>query len=82
MQVCLPQPLHRGVFDYHLNDRTRNNGAKFNAKHFNISPLISLTVSMLFNKGDFPEGIFPECFKAAKIISIFKTGDSNFLLKD
>ena len=24
-----------------------------------------------------PEGIFPECFKTAKIIPIFKSGDSN-----
>ena len=27
----------RGLFDYNLNDRTRNNGAKLIVKHFNIS---------------------------------------------
>ena len=27
----------RGVFDYDVNDRTRNNGAKLIAKHFNAS---------------------------------------------
>ena len=27
----------RGLFDYDLNDRTRNNGAKLIAKHFNTS---------------------------------------------
>ena len=37
---------------------------------------ISLTASMLFNNS-LSEGIFPEYFKTAKIIPIFKTGDSN-----
>ena len=27
----------RGLFDYYLNDRTRNNGAKLIVKHFNTS---------------------------------------------
>ena len=27
----------RGLFDYDLNDRTRNNGAKLIVKHFNTS---------------------------------------------
>ena len=27
----------RGLFDYDLNDRTRNNGAKLTVKHFNTS---------------------------------------------
>ena len=27
----------RGLFDYDLNDRTRNNGAKVIVKHFNTS---------------------------------------------
>ena len=31
---------------------------------------------MLFNTS-LSEGIFPECFKMAKIIPIFKSGDSN-----
>ena len=31
---------------------------------------------MLFNNS-LSEGIFPECFKPAKIIPIFKSGDSN-----
>ena len=31
---------------------------------------------MLFNNS-LPEGIFPECFKRAEIIQIFKSGDSN-----
>ena len=31
---------------------------------------------MLFNN-TVSEGIFPECFKTAKIIPIFKSGDSN-----
>ena len=41
-----------------------------------IAPLISNTVSMLFNNS-LSEGIFPECFKTAKIIQIFKSRDSN-----
>ena len=41
-----------------------------------LSPVISPTVSMLFNNS-VSEGIFPECFKTAKIIPIFKSGDSN-----
>ena len=30
-------PMHEGSFDYDLNDRTRNNGAKLIVKHFNTS---------------------------------------------
>ena len=41
-----------------------------------LASLISPTVSMLFNNS-LSEGIFPECFKTAKIIHIFKSGDSN-----
>ena len=41
-----------------------------------LAPLISPTVSMLFNNS-LSEGIFPECFKTGKIIAIFKSGDSN-----
>ena len=41
-----------------------------------LAPIISPTVSMLF-KNSLSEGIFPECFKTAKIIPIFKSGDSN-----
>ena len=41
-----------------------------------LAPQISPTVSMLFNNS-LSEGIFPECFKPAKIIPIFKSGDSN-----
>ena len=41
-----------------------------------LGPLIAPTVSMLFNNS-LSEGIFPECFKTAKIIPIFKFGDSN-----
>ena len=42
-----------------------------------LAPMISPTVSMLFNNS-LSEGTFPECFKTAKIIPIFKSGDSNF----
>ena len=38
--------------------------------------LTAFTVSMHFNNL-LSEGIFPECFKTAKIIPIFKSGDSN-----
>ena len=41
-----------------------------------LAPIISPTVSMLFNNS-VSEGIFPESFKTAKIILIFKSGDSN-----
>ena len=41
-----------------------------------LAPIIFPTVSMLFNNS-LSEGIFPECFKTAKIIQIFKSGDSN-----
>ena len=41
-----------------------------------LAPLIAPTVSMLFNNS-LSEGIFPQCFKTAKIIPIFKSGDSN-----
>ena len=41
-----------------------------------LAPLIAPTVSLLFNNS-LSEGIFPECFKTAKIIPIFKSGDSN-----
>ena len=39
------------------------------------APLIAPTVSLLFNNS-LSEGIFPECFKRAKIIPILKSGDS------
>ena len=39
-----------------------------------IATLISLTISMLFNNSLY-EGIFPECFKTAKIIPILKPDD-------
>ena len=39
----------------------------------NFAPIISTTVSMLFNNS-LSEGTFPECFKTAKIIPIFKSG--------
>ena len=41
-----------------------------------LAPIISPTVSMLFNNS-VSEGIFPECFKTIKIIPIFKSGDSD-----
>ena len=41
-----------------------------------FAPIISPTVSMLFNDS-VSEGIFPECFKTAKIIPIFKSSYSN-----
>ena len=41
-----------------------------------LVPLIAPTVSMLFNNS-LSEGTFPECFKTAKMIPIFKSGDSN-----
>ena len=41
-----------------------------------FAPIISPTVLMLFNNS-VSEGIFAECFKTAKIIPIFKSGDSN-----
>ena len=41
-----------------------------------MAPLIAPTVSMLFNNS-LSKGIFPECLKTAKIIPIFKSGDSN-----
>ena len=41
-----------------------------------LAPIISPTVSMLFNNS-LSEGIFPECFKTPKIIKKFKFGDSN-----
>ena len=41
-----------------------------------LAPIISPTVSMLFNNS-LSEGTFPECFKTAKIIQILKSGDSN-----
>ena len=37
-----------------------------------LALVISPTVSMLFNNS-LSEGIFPECFKIAKIIPIFKS---------
>ena len=42
-----------------------------------LAPIISPIVSMLFNNS-LSEGTFPECFKTAKIIQIFKSGDSNY----
>ena len=42
---------------------------------FILVPLFSPTVSMLFNNS--LSVFFRECFKTAKIIQIFKSGDSN-----
>ena len=42
-----------------------------------LAPIISPTVSMLFNNS-LSEGTFPECLKKHKIIQIFKSGDSNY----
>ena len=44
-----------------------------------LAPLISYTVSMIFNIS-LSGGIFPEGFKTAKIIPIFESGDSNSAL--
>ena len=44
-----------------------------------LATIISPTVSMLFNNS-VSERIFPECFKTAKIIQIFKSGDSNSIV--
>ena len=41
-----------------------------------LGPIISLTVSKLFNNS-LSGGIYPECFKTANIIPIHKSGDSN-----
>ena len=41
-----------------------------------LAPLISATVSTFFNNS-WSEGILPKSFKTAKIISIFKSSDSN-----
>ena len=41
-----------------------------------LAPIVSPTVSMLFNNS-VSEGIFPKCFKTAKNIQIFKSGNSN-----
>ena len=41
-----------------------------------LAHIIYPTVSMLFNNS-LSEGIFLECFKTAKIIPVFKSGDSN-----
>ena len=41
-----------------------------------LAPIISPTLSMLFNNSVL-EGIFPECFKTAKIIPFLKSGDPN-----
>ena len=41
-----------------------------------LAPIISPIVSMLFNNS-VSEGIYPECFKTAKVIKNFKSGDSN-----
>ena len=41
-----------------------------------LAAIISPTVSMLFNNS-VSEGIFHECFKTAKIIPIFESGDTN-----
>ena len=44
-----------------------------------LAPIISPTVSMLINNS-LSEGTFPECCKTAKIITIFKSGDSNSII--
>ena len=41
------------------------------------SPSPGLALPIIFNNNNNIEGIFPECFKTAKIIPIFKSGDSN-----
>ena len=41
-----------------------------------LAPQIAPTDSILFNNL-LSECIFPECFKTAKIIAIFKSGDSS-----
>ena len=41
-----------------------------------LAPIISPSFDAFNNSVS--EGIFPECFKTAKIIQIFKSGDSNF----
>ena len=41
-----------------------------------LASIIAPTILMLFNDS-LSEGIFIECFETAKIISIFKYGDSN-----
>ena len=41
-----------------------------------LASLISHTVSMFFNNS-LSECIFPDCFKTAKIIQVFKFGDLN-----
>ena len=41
-----------------------------------LAPVISPTVSMLFNNS-VSEGIFSECFKTAELNPIFKSGDLN-----
>ena len=41
-----------------------------------LASIISPIVSMICNNS-LSEGIFPECFKTAKIIPIFKSGYSN-----
>ena len=41
-----------------------------------LAPLIPPTISILYNNS-LSEGIFPDCFKTAKIIQIFKSGNSN-----
>ena len=38
-----------------------------------LAPLIAPTVLILFNNS-LTEGIFPECFKTAKIVPILKSG--------
>ena len=45
-----------------------------------LAPLISPTISMLF-KNSLSEDIFSECYETAKIIPIFKSGDSNSTVK-
>ena len=44
-----------------------------------FAPIISVTVSMLFNNS-LSEGTFRGCFKTAKMIQIFKSSDSNSTL--
>ena len=59
-----------------IRGQTNTSTDLMNIPVFILAPIISPTVSMLFNNS-VSEGIFPECFKTEKIIPIFKSGDSN-----
>lgn len=44
----------------------------------NVSPLIDSLLAFLFNLS-FNTGVFPECFKTARVIPLFKQGDRSLL---